>query len=344
MSWDYTGTQQFQHNTDNLFKGLGDCVTDSVGDGAPPSLHLIYQTMMVQHKQTQGDNKKARVATKQLQVAVSKIAKSCSEIRERIAMIETRASVLEAELGTVTQQSAMHVTQFTDIQWKIEDFENRLQEGTEGEDPRAFIVRIFKTAFLDLAGRDWEKEMQRAHRFPLYLKKQRAVGEAAVNQPQARAIIVYFGNYLLRQAIFEKASPDLKINWRCHRACGGKRRLGDPAPPGGCVWFEQWPGVGVGRGTERRAQSAEEDLVLSAPGSGICWGPSPEICGGGGRAAGPRPSWASLSGSGGRGHLGEKEEPGARGVVSAVAGAQVAGTAVGAMEEGPHRSEGNCSD
>ncbi|KAJ1138555.1 hypothetical protein NDU88_004936 [Pleurodeles waltl] len=81
--------------------------------------------MMAQHKQIQGDNKKARVATKQLQVAISKIAKPCSEIGERIATIETRASVLETELGSVTQQSAMHETQFTDIQWKMEDFENR---------------------------------------------------------------------------------------------------------------------------------------------------------------------------------------------------------------------------
>ncbi|KAJ1192665.1 hypothetical protein NDU88_001971 [Pleurodeles waltl] len=108
MSWDYTDTQQFQHKSDNVFKGPRDPVTDSVGDGAPPSLHLICQTMMVQHKQIQGDNKKARMASKQLQVAVSKITKTCLEIGERIAMIETRTSVLEAELGTVAQQSTMH--------------------------------------------------------------------------------------------------------------------------------------------------------------------------------------------------------------------------------------------
>ncbi|KAJ1118917.1 hypothetical protein NDU88_007104 [Pleurodeles waltl] len=124
MFWDYTGTQQLQHNPDNVFEGPADPVPGSVGDGAPHSLHLIYQTMITQHKQIQGDNKKARVATKQLQVAVSKIAKTCSEIGERIATIETRASVLEVELGTVAQQSAMHETQLTDIQWKIEDLEN----------------------------------------------------------------------------------------------------------------------------------------------------------------------------------------------------------------------------
>ncbi|KAJ1092892.1 hypothetical protein NDU88_006002 [Pleurodeles waltl] len=109
MSWD----SQLQHNPDNVFEGPGDSVTDSVGDGAPPSLHLVYQPMMAQHKQTQGDNKEARASTKQLQVAVSKIAKTCSEIGERIATIETQASVLEAELGTVAQQSTMHETQIS---------------------------------------------------------------------------------------------------------------------------------------------------------------------------------------------------------------------------------------
>ncbi|KAJ1179777.1 hypothetical protein NDU88_005011 [Pleurodeles waltl] len=137
--------------------------------------------MMTQHKQIQGDNKKARVAAKHLQVAVRKVAKTCSEIGERIAMIESRASVLEGEVGTMAQQSALNKTQLTDIQWKIEDFENRqrrnnlrilgIQEGMEGKDPRAFIVKIFRAAFPDLDGWDWEKEIQRAHRFPLYLKQ-----------------------------------------------------------------------------------------------------------------------------------------------------------------------------
>ncbi|KAJ1105503.1 hypothetical protein NDU88_002909 [Pleurodeles waltl] len=104
---------------------MRDPVTDSVGDGAPPSLHLINQTMMVQHKQIQGDNKKAKVASKHLQVAVSKIAKTCSEIGERITTIETRTSVLEAEFGMVVQQSTMHELQLNDIQWRLEDFENR---------------------------------------------------------------------------------------------------------------------------------------------------------------------------------------------------------------------------
>ncbi|KAJ1153335.1 hypothetical protein NDU88_006096 [Pleurodeles waltl] len=83
------------------------------------------ETITSQHKQTQRDSKKARMATKQLQVAVSKVAKTCSEIGEWIAAIECRADALESDLGAVTKQAAMHETQLSDIQWKVEDFENR---------------------------------------------------------------------------------------------------------------------------------------------------------------------------------------------------------------------------
>ncbi|KAJ1108582.1 hypothetical protein NDU88_005958 [Pleurodeles waltl] len=102
MSWDYTGTQQLQHSLDDIFVDPADSGINVASAGAPlPSLHLIYQTIMAQHKQTQGDSKKARVATKQLPVAVSKIAKTCSEIGERIPTIESRANALETELGAV---------------------------------------------------------------------------------------------------------------------------------------------------------------------------------------------------------------------------------------------------
>ncbi|KAJ1201274.1 hypothetical protein NDU88_005087 [Pleurodeles waltl] len=107
MSWDYTETQ--------LLHSMGDLSV------APAQA----ETITSQHKQTQRDSKKARVATKQLQVAVSKVAKTCSEIGERIAAIECRADALESELGAVTKQAAMHETQLSDIQWKVEDFENR---------------------------------------------------------------------------------------------------------------------------------------------------------------------------------------------------------------------------
>ncbi|KAJ1202411.1 hypothetical protein NDU88_006211 [Pleurodeles waltl] len=160
MLWDYTGIQQLPHSLDDLSLNLvGSDIDAARSETPPPSLGLIYQTIMAQHKQSQGDSKKARVVTKQLQVAVSKIAKTCSEIGEWIATIESRADVLETDLRAVVQQTAIHDTQLSDIQWKIEDFENRkrrnnlrllgIQEGVEGQDPRAFIIRLFRAAFLE---------------------------------------------------------------------------------------------------------------------------------------------------------------------------------------------------
>ncbi|KAJ1088188.1 hypothetical protein NDU88_001347 [Pleurodeles waltl] len=128
MSWDYTETQQLLHSMGDLSVAPAQTevnVLNAVTAPPSPSLHLIYQTITSQHNQTQRDSKKARVATKQLQVAISKVAKTCSEIGERIAAIECRADVLESDLGAVTKQAAMHETQLSDIQWKVEDFENR---------------------------------------------------------------------------------------------------------------------------------------------------------------------------------------------------------------------------
>ncbi|KAJ1104481.1 hypothetical protein NDU88_001892 [Pleurodeles waltl] len=128
MSWDYTETQQLLHSMGDLSVAPVQTEVNVLNVETappPPSLHLIYQTITSQHKQTQRDSKKARVATKQLQVAISKVAKTCSEIGERIAAIECRADALESDLGAVTKQAAMHESQLSDIQWKVEDFENR---------------------------------------------------------------------------------------------------------------------------------------------------------------------------------------------------------------------------
>ncbi|KAJ1219104.1 hypothetical protein NDU88_006675 [Pleurodeles waltl] len=65
MSWDYTATQQLKDNSDNLCKGPADLVPGFAENCEPPSLHLSYQIMMLQHKQIQSENKKARIASKQ---------------------------------------------------------------------------------------------------------------------------------------------------------------------------------------------------------------------------------------------------------------------------------------
>ncbi|KAJ1150243.1 hypothetical protein NDU88_003038 [Pleurodeles waltl] len=225
MSWDYTETQQLLHSMGDLPVAPAQTEVNVLNvETVPPSpsLHLIYQTITSQHKQTQRDSKKARVATKQLQVAVSKVAKTCSEIGDRIAAIECRADALESDLGVLSKQAAMLESQLSDIQWKVEDFENRqrrnnlrligIQEGVEGQDSRAFIIRLLKAALPEQTGWYWEKEIQRAHRFPLRLRSQQLTGASGTAQQQPRAFIVYFGNYLLRQIVFEKARPDARIS------------------------------------------------------------------------------------------------------------------------------------
>ncbi|KAJ1201814.1 hypothetical protein NDU88_005620 [Pleurodeles waltl] len=160
MSWDYTETQQLLHSMGDLSVAPAKTEINALNaEIAPPSpsLHLIYQTITSQHKQTQRDSKKARVATKQLQVAISKVAKTCSEIGERIAAIECWADVLESDLGAVTKQAAMHETQLSDIQWKVEDFENRQRRnnlrliGIQEARGRKCFHRVLRSSF-DLAG------------------------------------------------------------------------------------------------------------------------------------------------------------------------------------------------
>ncbi|KAJ1139533.1 hypothetical protein NDU88_005904 [Pleurodeles waltl] len=134
--------------------------------------------------------------------------------------METRTDILETEVKTVAKQAAVQELQLSDIRWKLEEAENRqrrknlrilgIKEGLEGQDTRAYIVSLFKKAFPDLVSWNWDKEIQRAHRFPLFFKKQ----EAGVNDSQKHpmVIIIYFGNFLLCQAVFEKASPNAMIS------------------------------------------------------------------------------------------------------------------------------------
>ncbi|KAJ1138673.1 hypothetical protein NDU88_005054 [Pleurodeles waltl] len=95
--------------------------------------------------------------------------------------METRTEALETEVKATVAQTAMQGQQIFDMQWKLEDAENRqrrnnyrilgIGEGLEGQDTRAYIVSLFKKAFPDLLEWNWETEIQRAHRFPLFKKK-----------------------------------------------------------------------------------------------------------------------------------------------------------------------------
>ncbi|KAJ1215706.1 hypothetical protein NDU88_003314 [Pleurodeles waltl] len=62
MSWDYTGTQQLLHSMDDLSVAPARSeanVLNAETVSPSPSMHLIYQTITAQHKQTQRESKKA---------------------------------------------------------------------------------------------------------------------------------------------------------------------------------------------------------------------------------------------------------------------------------------------
>ncbi|KAJ1216069.1 hypothetical protein NDU88_003675 [Pleurodeles waltl] len=179
MQWDYTATQQAFSKRDSACSTL---VPPPTGDLAePPSLDLIYRTMVQNHEQTQRESRKMKAASRQLQLSIKKAVKSCQDIGVRIATMETRTEELEIEVKAATAQTTTQGQQISDIQWKLEDAENRqrrnnlrilgIAEDLEGQDTRAYIASLFKKAFPDLNGWDWEKEIQRAHRFPLMKKK-----------------------------------------------------------------------------------------------------------------------------------------------------------------------------
>ncbi|KAJ1119545.1 hypothetical protein NDU88_007730 [Pleurodeles waltl] len=90
---------------------------------------------------------------------------------------ETRISDLEDDIGSQRATQEIMEKQLEDTQWKLTDLEDRLRrnnlrvlgipEGVEGSDPRGFMVALFKEAFPGLHQWEWEREIQRAHRFPL---------------------------------------------------------------------------------------------------------------------------------------------------------------------------------
>ncbi|KAJ1204817.1 hypothetical protein NDU88_000255 [Pleurodeles waltl] len=180
MQWDYTATQQAFLKRDLACNTLVPPPTD--GPAETPSLDLIYRTMVQNHEQAQRESRKLKSANRQLQLSIKKVVKSCQDIGARIASMETRTEELETEVRAATAQTTTQGQQILDIQWKLEDAENRqrrnnlrilgIAEDLEGQDTKAYIVSLFENAFPDLTGWDWEKEIQRAHHFPLMKKKQ----------------------------------------------------------------------------------------------------------------------------------------------------------------------------
>ncbi|KAJ1219003.1 hypothetical protein NDU88_006574 [Pleurodeles waltl] len=123
MQWDYTATQQAFLKRDLVCNTLVPPPTD--GPAEPPSFDLICRTMVQNHEQAQRESRKIKAANRQLQLSIKKVVKSCQDIGVRIAAMETRTEELETEVRTATAQTTTQRQQILDIQWKLEDAENR---------------------------------------------------------------------------------------------------------------------------------------------------------------------------------------------------------------------------
>ncbi|KAJ1152225.1 hypothetical protein NDU88_005002 [Pleurodeles waltl] len=140
-------------------------------------LQIIYDTIKEVQTETRTESRRARLATKHLQGTVWKIAKSCTEIEENLSTMEDRTTTVEADVEALKEQSEIHGSQLTDIMWKLEDYENRqkrnnlrclgIEEGVEGNDIRAYMIKTLRDAFPELTKWDCETEIQRVHSFPI---------------------------------------------------------------------------------------------------------------------------------------------------------------------------------
>ncbi|KAJ1117755.1 hypothetical protein NDU88_005952 [Pleurodeles waltl] len=155
--------------------------------------------------------------------------------------MEDRTTAVEADVEARKEQLESHRGQLTDITWKLEDQENQqrrnnlrflgIEEGVEDNNVRAYMIKTLRGAFPELTNWDWEIEIQRTHRFP----RVRREGGLKVESKYPRAILFFFGNHLLRQAIFEKARPMPYAVWimslfftqpdYCHVTVEGRWRL-----------------------------------------------------------------------------------------------------------------------
>ncbi|KAJ1164286.1 hypothetical protein NDU88_004731 [Pleurodeles waltl] len=226
LKWDYSGIRlvslgkEFKESKDILSSNAGtdeNCQNELINNlvsSDTKMLQLIYGTVRELQTETRAESRRARMATKQLQATVRKVVKSCLEIEEKLNTMETITSVVEVEVEVLKEQVGTQRGQLTDIMWKLEDYENRqrrnnlrflgIEEGVEGNDIRVFMIKLLRNAFPELTKWDLEAEIQRVHRFPLA----RRMGEHNSRLKHPRAILGFCGNYLLRQAIYEKAHPD----------------------------------------------------------------------------------------------------------------------------------------
>ncbi|KAJ1148328.1 hypothetical protein NDU88_001165 [Pleurodeles waltl] len=106
------------------------------------------------------DNRRAQLATRKLQSTVRKVAKMCSTIVNRMTNLDIRTSALETDVGAEKGLTKTHAARLVDIQWKLENQENRqrqnnlrvleVPEGKRGKDVRSFLMDLLQSAFPEL--------------------------------------------------------------------------------------------------------------------------------------------------------------------------------------------------
>ncbi|KAJ1171610.1 hypothetical protein NDU88_003470 [Pleurodeles waltl] len=180
----------------------------------PVSLETIYQSIIEHREESKSESRRTQAACRKMQIQIRRVAKTCSEFTTRMEEAETRISHLEDEAGSHQSSREAMEKQLEDTQWKLTDLEDRLRrnnlrvlgvpEGLEGSDTHSFMVALFKEAFPDLQHWDWDKEIQRAHRFPF--SKVGSNSEGGSGRP--RVILISLLNFQARQAIYDRARPN----------------------------------------------------------------------------------------------------------------------------------------
>lgn len=133
-------------------------------------------------------------------------------------MVENWTEALETTVEVLKTQSASQESSLQDVMWKLEEAENRqrrnnlrllgIPENSEGSNIIKFTINLLRNSLPELAQWDWDKEIQWVHRFPLAIPRR-----PPNDQSYPRAILIYFGNFLLRQAVYDLARPNKKRNW-----------------------------------------------------------------------------------------------------------------------------------
>ncbi|KAJ1159205.1 hypothetical protein NDU88_011873 [Pleurodeles waltl] len=89
------------------------------------TLETIFQSIMAHREETRAEGHQLQVAIRKLQGVVCKVAKACNTIIKRVNDLETRTAALDVNAAGAMGQLKAQESQLVNIQWKLEDQENR---------------------------------------------------------------------------------------------------------------------------------------------------------------------------------------------------------------------------